>query len=67
MQHAVPYEWVKRTLFSDIYSTAQFLFQIDEESPREPRRRTGTSLNEEIDVAVLAGVTLANEPNTRTR
>ena len=47
LQYAIPYEWMKRILFSDIYSTAQFLFQIDQQP----------SLNEEIDIAVLAGGT----------
>ena len=57
MKDAVPNEWMKRTFFGDIDSTAQFLFQIDQQPPWEPRRRTRTGLYEEIDVAVLSGVT----------
>ena len=46
MKHAVPNEWMKGALFSDIHSTAQLFFQIDKQSPREPRRRTWTGLDQ---------------------
>jgi hypothetical protein len=34
LQDAIPYEWMKGTLFSDIYSAAEFVFQIDQQPPR---------------------------------
>jgi hypothetical protein len=55
MKHAVSDQWMKGTLFSDIYSTAQFFFQIDKQSPREPRRRMWAGINQQIEVAILAG------------
>src|ERR1019366_9113759 len=56
VKHVVSNEWVKSTLFSDVHSTAQFLFQIEKQPTREPRRRTRTGLNQEIEVAVRARV-----------
>src|ERR1035441_7474022 len=46
VKHAVPNERVESTFFSDIHSTAQFLFQIEKQPTREPRRRTRTGLNQ---------------------
>ena len=48
---------MKGTHFSDIDSTAQFFFQIDKQSPRKPRRRARACLYQQVQVAILAGVT----------
>src|ERR1035437_8959034 len=52
MKHAVPDQWVKRALLSDVYLTAQFFFQIDQQPPGEPRWRTRTAIDQQIQVAV---------------
>ena len=57
MKHAVPDQWVKRALLSDVYLTAQFFFQVDQQPPGEPRRRTRTGIDQQIQVAVRACVT----------
>ena len=46
MKDAVSDQWMKSALFSDVHSTAQFFFQIDKQSPGEPRRRTRASLDQ---------------------
>jgi hypothetical protein len=56
MKHAVSNDWMKGALFRDIHSAAQFFFQIDEQSPGEPRRRTRAGFDQQIDVAVLGCV-----------
>jgi len=57
MKHAVTDEWMKRALFSDVHSPAQFFFQIDQQPPREPRRRARTGLDQQVEITVLARVT----------
>ena len=57
MKHPVPNERMKSALFGDVHATAQCFLQIDEQPPGEPRRCPGTGLNQQIDVAVLTGVT----------
>lgn len=56
MKHAVPNQWMEGTLFSQVHFTAQLLFQIDKQSPWEPRRRTRASVDQQIQVAILAGI-----------
>jgi len=46
MKDAVPDEWVKSTLFSDIHSPAQFFFQIGKQSPGKPRRGARTGIDQ---------------------
>ena len=46
VKHAVPNERMESTLFSDVHSTAEFLFQIDKQSAGEPRRRTRAGLDQ---------------------
>ncbi len=47
---------MKRTHFSNIHFTAKFFFQIDKQSPGEPRRCAWAGLDQQIEVAVLARV-----------
>ena len=56
MKYAVSDPRVKSVLFSDVHSAAQFLFQIDKQSPWEPGRRTRAGLDQQIEVAVRVGV-----------
>jgi hypothetical protein len=46
MKDAVPNEWMKSALFSDVHPTAQCFFQTDKQSPGEPRRREWTGLDQ---------------------
>ena len=48
---------MKGTHFSDVDFTAQLFFQIDKQSPRKPRRRARAGLYQQVQVAILAGVT----------
>jgi len=52
MQYAVSNERIERTLFGDIHSTAEFIFQIGKQPPGEPWWRARTGLNQQVDVAV---------------
>jgi len=55
-KHAVPDQRVECTLFSQVNSTGQFLFQIGQQSPGEPRRRTRTGVYQQVEVAIRARV-----------
>lgn len=57
MEDAVPNQWMQGTLFSDIHPATQCFFEIDKQSTGEPRRRAGTGLDQQIDIAILACVT----------
>jgi len=48
---------MKGTHFSDVDFTAQFFFQIDEQSPRKPRRRARACLYQQVQVAILPSIT----------
>ena len=56
MKHAVPNERMKRACLGDIHSATQRFFQLDEQPSREPWRRARTSLDQQIDIALLACV-----------
>jgi hypothetical protein len=57
MKHAVSNQRMKRTLFSQVNSSTQLLFQIGQQSFWKPRRRTRASLDQQIEVTIQAGVT----------
>ena len=56
MQHAIPDQWMERTLFGDIHSSTQFFFQIDQQTSREPRWCPRAGVDQQIEVAVLARI-----------
>src|ERR1039458_4902933 len=53
---AIADQGMKGALFSDVHSAAQFFFQIDEQPPGEPWWRMRTSLDQQVQVAILAGI-----------
>ena len=46
MKHAVPDERMKSILLSEVHSSAQFFFQVEQHASREPRRRPRTGLDQ---------------------
>ena len=57
MKHMVPDERIERTLFGDIHFSAQFFFQIYQQSSGELRQCARAGVNHQIEVAFLAGIT----------